>query len=421
MDPDGALVVERELLLLRAAVRRDPERVLELLHPDFAEYGSSGRVWDRSTVAAVTADTPRDIEATGLQARRLGPDAVLVTYTSHDGERRALRSSTWVREGGQWLLLFHQGTLLTDAPPPPGEPPPGELPGETVDEAAAEAAHRAGPDAEQRLLGGRNDGAVRVGATVRRRAGDQTPAVQALLRHLEAVGFTGAPRALGIDERGREVLTHLDGLTVGESRPWPAWAHSDAALVAAGRWLRAYHEAASSFVAPPDPRWFGGRGDTRPNEVVGHHDAAPYNAVWAPMPTAEDPDAGSLVGFIDWGLAHPALPLEDLAFVALTWVPLTARDVAAADGFEVDVDRFGADVDRGRRLRLLLDAYGWTGTVADVLAAVRQRAASHAAGLRAAARSGYGPAAELVAEGVADAFDRAVTELDASTDELAGS
>ncbi len=196
MDPDGALVVERELLLLRAAVRRDPQRVLELLRPDFAEYGSSGRVWDRLSITAATADSPRDIEATDVQARRLGPDAFLVTYTSHDGVQHALRSSTWIREGGQWQLLFHQGTLLADAPPPPGapplvrpplgEPPPGGRAGESREE-AAEAAGKApaeavDQDAEQRLLGGRNDGAVRVGGTVRRRAGDQTPAVQALLR-----------------------------------------------------------------------------------------------------------------------------------------------------------------------------------------------------------------------------------------------
>lgn len=269
---------------------------------------------------------------------------------------------------------------------------------------------------EERLAGGRNDGAVRVGGTVRRRAGSQTPAVQALLLHLEAVGFTGAPRALGLDEQGREVLTHLEGLTVGAARPWPAWTHSDAALVAAGRWLRRFHAASASFVAPPGARWFGGRGAVGPGEVVGHHDAAPYNAVWIPAavdptPAAADPGAGELVGFIDWDLAHPAPPLRDLAFVALTWVPLTARDVAAADGFP-------RDTDRGRRLGLLLDAYGWTGSVAEVLAAVRERATEHAAGLRAAARAGYGPAVDLVAEGVADAFDRAVSELDAAGPEL---
>lgn len=276
------------------------------------------------------------------------------------------------------------------------------------------------PD-ELRLAGGRNDGAVLVGGTVRRTAGTQTPAVQALLRHLEAVGFPGAPRALGRDDHGREVLTHLDGLTVGALRPWPRWAHSEAALVAVGRWLRDFHVASSSFVAPPGSRWFGGRGGggpvggesggLEPGEVVGHQDAAPYNAVWRPAPTEHDPDAGELVGFFDWDLAHPMTPLHDLAFVALTWVPLTARDVAVADGSPVGTDR-------PRRLGLLLDAYGWTGSVHEVLAAVRHRALEHATGLRAAARDGYGPAVQLVAEGVADAFDRAVRELDDSVEEF---
>jgi Phosphotransferase enzyme family len=263
---------------------------------------------------------------------------------------------------------------------------------------------------EQQMPGGRNDGATRSGATVRRTAGAQTPAVQALLRHLEAVGFTRAPRALGLDDQGREVLTYLDGLTVGDSRPWPAWTHSEAALVAVGRWLRDFHAASRSFVPPADSRWHGDRSDLRAGEIVCHQDAAPYNAVWRPDPSGND-QGGELVGLFDWDLAAPSLPLRDLAFVALTWVPLTARAVAAADGFPEHVDR-------ARRLRLLLDAYGWSGTAEEVLAAVRQRATDHAAGLRAAANDGYEPAVDLVEEGVADAFDRAVLELDNSIDDL---
>ncbi|MEW1960210.1 phosphotransferase [Kineococcus sp. NPDC059986] len=260
--------------------------------------------------------------------------------------------------------------------------------------------------AEVRLAGGRNDGAVRSGQTVRRRTGDHTPAVHALLHHLRAVGFTRAPDVLGIDDQDREVLTFLDGETVGDRRPWPAWAHSDAALVAAGRWLREFHEASRSFTPPADAHWFGDHDDLRAGEVVGHHDAAPYNAVWRPDPTAADPGAGELVGFVDWDLAGPAAPVRDLAFVALTWVPLTARDVALGDGFS-------ADTDRPRRLRLLLAAYGWGGSTAEVVDAVRERALQHAAGLRRAAADGYGPAVDLVAEGVADAFDRAAVELEA--------
>ena len=268
---------------------------------------------------------------------------------------------------------------------------------------------------EQRLPGGRNDGAVRAGRTVRRRTGAHTPAVHALLHHLHAVGFSRAPRVLGIDERGREVLGFLDGETVGEARPWPAWAHGDAALVAAGTWMRDFHAAAASFVPPPDAHWSGGRDEVRPGEVVGHHDAAPYNAVWNPGPTPEDPQAGQLVGFVDWDLAGPAEPLRDLAFTVLTWVPLTAHDVAAADGFPSGA---GAVAERARRLRLLLRAYGWSGGTGAVLAAVHRRAVEHAAGLRAAAAGGYAPAVALVAEGVADDFERAAAQLDADAPEL---
>lgn len=43
---------------------------------------------------------------------------------------------------------------------------------------------------------------VRVGDTVRRPVGPWTPSVHALLEHLEAAGFDGAPRVFGIDEQG---------------------------------------------------------------------------------------------------------------------------------------------------------------------------------------------------------------------------
>ena len=112
MDEAAATVVERELLLLSPEVRLAPDRVLQLLHPDFVEFGSSGRIWDRGSVAAVTATSAYGISTDDVLARPLGPDAVLVTYRSRLNGRAALRSSTWVREGEEWLLLFHQGTPL---------------------------------------------------------------------------------------------------------------------------------------------------------------------------------------------------------------------------------------------------------------------------------------------------------------------
>ena len=48
------------------------------------------------------------------------------------------------------------------------------------------------------------------GETVRRATGEWTPAVHALLGHLRAVGFDGAPRVLGMDG-DVEILTFVTG------------------------------------------------------------------------------------------------------------------------------------------------------------------------------------------------------------------
>ena len=104
-----------------------------------------------------------------------------------------------------------------------------------------------GPGPEVELTGGTaNQGlVVRVGDTVRRPWRPTTPATHALLRHLEQVGFDGAPRLLGVDDQGREVLTYLPGEAVAP--PYPAWALSRPALESVARLLRRYHDAVESF------------------------------------------------------------------------------------------------------------------------------------------------------------------------------
>src|SRR4051794_31907272 len=60
---------------------------------------------------------------------------------------------------------------------------------------------------------------VRVGDTVRRPKSPASAAVHALLRHLERVGFDGAPRLLGTDDEGREVLSFLAGVAAAFPHP----------------------------------------------------------------------------------------------------------------------------------------------------------------------------------------------------------
>ena len=224
---------------------------------------------------------------------------------------------------------------------------------------------------EQPLGGGSITGAVRIGDTVRKPARPWTPAVHAVLRHLRAAGFGGAPDVLGIDDQGREMLTYLPGETVGDRLPWPAWVYSDATLTQVGEWSRRLHDVTATFVPPDGATWFGGQG-WRPGLVIGHHDAAPYNAVWRD---------GRLAGFVDWDTAGPSPRELDLAFTALSWVPLLTRTAAEAQGFT-------AFHDRKRRLHLLLDAYGYDGDRVAFGAAVADRARVNADAIRRLAAGG---------------------------------
>ncbi len=62
------------------------------------------------------------------------------------------------------------------------------------------------------LFGGDlTEGLVRVGETVRRPRIAESDLVEALLLYLQRCGFDGAPRFLGIDDAGRQVLSFVHG------------------------------------------------------------------------------------------------------------------------------------------------------------------------------------------------------------------
>ena len=166
---------------------------------------------------------------------------------------------------------------------------------------------------EEHPLVGNWSGAVRVGDTVRRRAGAWTPAVHALLAHLRRAGFDAAPEPLGIDEQGRAVQSYLPGeIQMGWPEPFPVWMYEDeSTLVGAARLLRRYHDAATAFVPPPDARWrFVAPGG---HEVICHNDWAPYNALF---------DGHRPIAMLDWDSAGPGPRVWDVALSAYTWVPL---------------------------------------------------------------------------------------------------
>jgi hypothetical protein len=248
--------------------------------------------------------------------------------------------------------------------------------------------------AEERLEGGYVDGAVRVGNTVRRLAGPWTPAVHALLAHLAGQGFTGAPRPLGFDEQGREVLTFLEGETIGHRKPRPAWVYAEDTLVQVARWMRGCHQAVAGFGPPPGAVWREG-GTWSPGLIIAHNDATTHNAAW---------HQGTLTGFFDWDFAGPATPEWDLALTGFSWVPLHVRYVVAAEG----VTDFAA---RPRRLDRFLDAYGWPATTGEFLDVVEARITAHADGIRDKAAAGDEASGRLLRQGVPEACEQALADL----------
>jgi hypothetical protein len=177
---------------------------------------------------------------------------------------------------------------------------------------------------------------VRLGDTVRRPRRPTSAATKALLDHLEKVGFSGAPRFLGIDEAGREILSFIPGEAAIE--PLPAWALSDDALVSVAELLRRYHDAAASFDGSA-LSWPQAVPTTFRGSLVCHNDPNLDNVIFR---------GGRAVGLVDFDLAGPACAAWDVACASRLWAPLR-------DGVDVPECVPGRSL---ARLRLFADAYG---------------------------------------------------------------
>ncbi|MFH9347799.1 phosphotransferase [Kitasatospora sp. NPDC017646] len=218
----------------------------------------------------------------------------------------------------------------------------------------------------------------RVGETIRRPVGEWTPAVHALLAHLEAVGFTRAPRVLGVDGTD-EVLSLLHGEPA--FGPWPSLLRSTAGIAELGRWLRDYHDAVRDFRPPADARWRGQEQEWRPGTVIRHGDLGPWNSIW---------NGDGLVGFIDWDFAAPGHALDDLA--QLAWYAVPLRSVEKQRRAAVTGERVLRS-----RLRTLCAAYGAEpAAVLDALEALQTREAGR---IRRLGGLGQEPWAAFLARG----------------------
>jgi len=208
---------------------------------------------------------------------------------------------------------------------------------------------------EELLHGGDLTTVVRIGDTVRRQTGPWSPTVHALLQHFERVGFDGAPRFLGIDEQGREILSFVEGEPA--HAPVPA---DDDVVWELGRLLRRMHDAQEGFEPPADAQWQLLPGEEPTGEVICHDDLFWTNVIFRD---------GRPAALIDWDLAKPAARIADVARTSSYWAPLIRDSIALEWGLPTDR--------RGDRMRLLCDAYGLSardrGQVLDEVVRRRER------------------------------------------------
>lgn len=238
------------------------------------------------------------------------------------------------------------------------------------------------------------EGVVRIGGTVRRPHQPTSTAVAAYLRYLESVGFPGAPRYLGTDAQGRDVLEFVAGEVPGD--PPEPWAAADDVLPGVGRLVRSLHDAGAGW--QPDLEFdVGVRGRPRaplPDgepRLVAHRDVTPQNVVFR---------EGEAFALVDFDLVNWTTRSVDLANTAMHWIPLSDP---------VDRPRVYDGIDVSRRLRLLLDGYGRDAVSgAAVLAACALRFAGLYESMRWNAEHLGGGWARMWDEGVGDKIRRRV-------------
>jgi hypothetical protein len=192
--------------------------------------------------------------------------------------------------------------------------------------------------AEVGLPGGYVTGPVRLGNTVRRRPGVRAKFVHRVLQLFEGADWPGAPRFLGVDKHGREMLSYVHGHAAWEARQ-PAGVTSRASLRRVGELVREFHDLTS------------GTDLAGSDEVVCHNDLSPRNTIYRGGGRGLRP-----VAFIDWDLAAPGARIHDVAHVCWQYLGLgpDVEDVAAAAALmRVICDGYGL-ADRSKLVSTIL-------------------------------------------------------------------
>jgi ribonuclease HI len=106
-------ILNLEKQLLTSETRHSEEELSCLLHENFIEFGSSGKIYSRADVIeALSNEQNFQLTISDFRIRKLSDNSVLALYKTISAGKTALRSSIWLLDGEYWRMIFHQGTPI---------------------------------------------------------------------------------------------------------------------------------------------------------------------------------------------------------------------------------------------------------------------------------------------------------------------
>jgi hypothetical protein len=115
---DITFIIELEKKLLKNSIRKKTEELNNLLHEEFIEFSTSGKVYNKKMIIEMlAAENPIEIEASDFESIQLAPNIIQLRFKTQKNNQdgsivTTLRSSIWKLENSKWQMIFHQGTKI---------------------------------------------------------------------------------------------------------------------------------------------------------------------------------------------------------------------------------------------------------------------------------------------------------------------
>lgn len=108
--------------LLNKNVRKNPDRLDQLLDDNFREIGSSGKVWTKRTaIEVLNNEVFLETQIKQFEFTLLDENVALITYVVHRKMKAnvpdavSYHSSVWILRDTEWKMIFHQGTPIVSS------------------------------------------------------------------------------------------------------------------------------------------------------------------------------------------------------------------------------------------------------------------------------------------------------------------